>query len=278
MTLTITTTPTPEAERPSRTQVAVARSPAGGRVSVWVDADGPVERPVVRPVLLSSDDVGARICLVPEGALLLAGDRIEIAVSVGPGVHLELVEPGGTVAYAMDGGRASWDVAVDVGAGASLAWAAEPFVVAADAHVTRSTTVRLGVGAVAALREVLVLGRHGERSGTLEQLLTVTGPAGRPLLADGLEVGPATSRLLLGGARVVGSVVLAGARLPDDVGGGGVRFETDDPGTLVRATASAAHEAALPQAWRRARAVALASRSAVPSSSGVSSCGVSSCG
>ena len=253
MTLTITTTPTSDAGRPSRTQVAVSRAAGGGRVSVWLDADGPADRPVVRPVLLSSDEHGARVCLVPEGALLLAGDRIEITISVGSGVRLELVEPAGTVAYAMDGDRATWDVAIDLDVDAAVVWAGEPFVVAAGADVTRSTTVRLGVGARAALREIVVLGRHGEASGRLEQHLTATGPGGRPVLSEALEVGPGSSRLLLGGARIVGSVIALGATLPESAPADGTRFDLDEGGTVVRALGVEAHRATLATSWGLAR-------------------------
>lgn len=253
MTLTITTTPTSDAGRPSRTQVAVSRSPGGGRVSVWLDADGPADRPVVRPVLLSSDERGARVCLVPEGALLLAGDRVEITISVGPGVRLELVEPAGTVAYAMDGDRATWDVAIDLAVDATVVWAGEPFVVAAGAEVSRSTSVRLGLGARAALRETVVLGRHGEVSGRLDQHLTAIGAGGRPVLSEALEVGPRSSPLLLGGARVMGSVVLLGVTLPVRAVADETRFDLDEGGSLVRVLSLDAHRAMLTESWRLAR-------------------------
>ena len=46
----------------------------------------------------------ARVALVPEQAVLLAGDHVTVSVRVGAGAALEIVEPGGTVAYAMRGG------------------------------------------------------------------------------------------------------------------------------------------------------------------------------
>lgn len=262
MTLTVTTTSTPDTSRPSRTQVAVARDAGGGRVSVIHDATGSVHRPVVRPVLVSSDERGARVCLVPEGALLLGGDRVEITITVGAGARLELVEPAGTVAYATDGDGdgdgATWDVTIELGVDATLVWAGEPFVVAAGARVSRSTSVRLSAGARAALREIVVLGRHSEASGRLDQRLAATGPDGRPVLSEALEVGPHSSRLLLGGARVMCSVILLGESLPAGAGPagptGGTRFDLDGGGTLVRALGVDAHRATLADAWRRARA------------------------
>ena len=60
---------------------------------------------------------GTRVALVPEQAVLLAGDHVTVTVRVGAGSSLEIVEPGGTVAYAMRGRSARWDVTVEVEAG-----------------------------------------------------------------------------------------------------------------------------------------------------------------
>lgn len=212
-----------------------------------------VERPVVRPVLMASDDRGARVSLMPEGALLLAGDAIAIEIFVGAGARLELVEPGGTVAYGMDGARASWDVTIELAAGATLVWAAEPFVVAEGASVDRTTRISLGAGATMAWREMLVLGRHGERPGCLRQTLEVTDHDGRPALLEQLEIGPASPRLMLGGARAIGSVLVMGQRLPQDDDAPGTRLELEGVGTMVRHLADEAHLAAPDRAWAAAR-------------------------
>jgi len=216
--------------------------------------DGPSDRPVVRPMLMASDDAGAVVSLVPDGALLLAGDAISIDVHVGPGARLELTEPAGTVAYAMDGGRASWDVTIELAPAATLVWAGEPFVVAEGATVDRSTTIRCGTGAAMAWRETLVLGRHGERPGTLRQGLTVLGHHDVPLLREDLEIGPTSHHLLLGGARAIGSVLVLGRRLPDDLEhGAGTRLDLQADGTLVRHLALEAHRATSAATWATAR-------------------------
>lgn len=249
--MTITITPTREAV--SLTRVEVRRPPAGGRSEVTLSGGGPVDRPVVRPMLLASDEAGARVSLVPEGALLLAGDRIRIEIVVGPGAHLDLVEPGGTVAYAMPEGSASWDVVIDLAPAAVCTWAGEPFVVAEGARVRRRTTVRLGWSARLALRETLVLGRHGERAGRLDQHLTAALDGGAQVLAESLTVGPASSRLLLGDARVVSTVSVLGARLAPTMEG--TRLDLEHPGTLVRGLGRDCHSTIPDLAWASARTV-----------------------
>jgi urease accessory protein len=240
----------------SVTRVAVARPPGGGRASVRLSASGPVERPVIRPMLVQSDDRGAEVSLVPEGALLLAGDSIRIEVRVAAGATLELLEPAGTVAYPMAGSRAHWEVDVQLEPAATLVWAGEPFVVAEGASVIRRTRVSMAEGARVALREVAVLGRHGEAPGDLHQDLDVVRPGGSPLLRESLQVGPASSRLQTGGARAIATVLLLGERLPET--GEGARLELDAHGTMVRGLASQSHRAVPAASWKAARSLALA--------------------
>lgn len=208
------TIPTLARTRTDASHTAVQVWAVEGRVRVRTRADAGADAPVIRPVLVSSDAVSARVCLVPEGALLLAGDAIELDVVVGPGVLLELVEPGGTVAYDMRGGGARWDVSVHLEAGARLVWHGEPFVVASGACVDRSTSVVMDEGALLAVRETLVLGRHGEAGGRLRQRCTVQSPDGIPVLVEDLELDSAATGPLLGGSRTMGSVLQLGT-VPD---------------------------------------------------------------
>lgn len=192
-------------------------------------------------MLLSADDWGARVSLVPDGALLLAGDRIDLRVSVGADARLELVEPAGTVAYS--GGSSGWSVSINLAPRSTLIWAGEPFVVAEGASVERSTSIRLGWDARLALREVLVLGRYGERPGTLAQRLDVVAGNGVPILAEELSIGPESGRLWLGGRRVIGSVMTLGARLDEPVSEATV-LQLEAAGSVVRVLTDDAHRAA----------------------------------
>lgn len=152
---------------------------------------------------------GARVALVPEQAVLLADDHVTVSVRVAAGCSLEIVEPGGTVAYAMRGGAARWDVDIEVEDGGRLVWRGEPFVVAEGADVARSLVVGLGTDAALSLRETLVLGRTGEGPG---RLLTSTEVcrSGVPILVEALD-----SAVGLGGRRVLDQLLHLG-----DVGDG----------------------------------------------------------
>lgn len=237
---TLTESPAPPV---SLTTVSVVRDE--DRVRVHTSATGPGQRPLVRPMLLSADATTARVSLVPEGALLLAGDAVRIRIVVGPGALLDLQEPGGTVAYDMRGGSATWDVEVSVADSASLVWRGEPFVVADGADVLRRTRVVAGPGSRIALRETLVLGRHGERGGRIRQTLSVEDDDGSPVLVEELVVSASTVGGLLGGHRVVGSVLAMGVAVPPSAD----RFDLEAGGHLLRRLTGEAHTAHDRPAW-----------------------------
>jgi len=146
-----------------------------------------------------------RVALVPEQAVLLAGDHVMVRVRVGAGRSLEIVEPGGTVAYEMRGGCARWDVTVEMEAGSRLVWRGEPFIIAEGADVPRRTTVDIAAGARLAMRETLVLGRAGERA---QGLLTRTEihRDGVPVLIEEVD-----ASVGFGGHRVLDQVTHLGS-------------------------------------------------------------------
>lgn len=109
----------------------------------------------------------AEVALLAGSALLLGGDAITIDIAVGPGCRLRLLDVGGTVAYDGEGRRSSWDATVTVAENAVLHWDGLPFVVSDGADVRRRTTIELADGAGLRLRETVVLGRSGERGGTI---------------------------------------------------------------------------------------------------------------
>lgn len=238
MSMTIST---PELATGSLTRVRVG-AVDGGRVRVETDVTGPATAPALRPMLLASDARSARISLVPDGAMLLAGDQVTVEVEVGEGATLTLVEPTGTVAYDMDGGHASWTVAITLAANAGLVWAGEPFVVSAGADVTRDTRVTLAPTARLALRETLVLGRHGERPGRVATTWSAHLDDGCPLLVESLDLDASSlAPGLLGPHRVLASVTALGRDVPLDACPDG-RLDLERGGTLWRHLAGETHE------------------------------------
>ncbi len=233
---------------PTRIEVSAAE---GGRARVVVLTDGPSGRGHLGVRILALGVGWARLALVAEGALLLAGDVIGVEVIVGPDTRLDVVEPSGTVAYDMRGGSARWTVSAWVGPGSVLSWPGQPLVLAAGAQVSRAVQVDLAPGAVALLRETLVLGRSGEPGGTLHQSTAVTY-AGQPLLVEDLCLEPGLGRSgILGGARVLDTVSVLGRRAPGipDPLQGSHRLELDGPGTVVRALGAHAHQVSLATLW-----------------------------
>ena len=199
-----------------------------------------------RAVRQAVGDDSIRIALVPDRALLLAGDTVRLEVVVAPGAHLHLVETSGTVAYDMRGGRAVWEVAVAVGAGATFVHETLPWVSAAGSDVRRSTTLALEVDAAALVRETLVLGRHGEVPGRLLSR-TVVSRAGREVLVEDLDARDLAPARVLDGVLCVGTGGAA-AGVPE---AGVTRLETESGDVLHRALALEAHVAtgSLDRVW-----------------------------
>jgi urease accessory protein len=152
-----------------------------------------------------------RITLLRSQAGPLAGDhdRVEIVVESGP---LEIEPVAATVA--LPGARRTvLELDVTVGDGARLVLEDAPLVVAEGADVVRTTTIRLGEGATAIVRDLVVLGRAGEGRGRLESLLRVEGPAG-VILHDALRIEPGEADAYVAlppGARAIGTVAWLGA-------------------------------------------------------------------
>ena len=238
------------------TRIGVHAAPGRARLTL---TGGPIS-----PRLLRVAADGARIGLVATTALLLGGDHVDIEIEVGPGAWLELVETTGTVAYDAAGLASSWTVRIRVADGGLLIWAGEPFVVAHGANVRRDTSIELAAGAVACLRETLVLGRTGESGGAIRSTLSVRqhdpdSQCHKELLKEDLDLTDTHLRSLpglIGDARVLDTVALLGINAPNlpELTTGN-RFELDGTGTLARClttTYAASPLAAISTAWQLA--------------------------
>ncbi|WP_374991321.1 urease accessory protein UreD [Streptomyces sp. LHD-70] len=200
---------TAHAEPADPTVVTVERA-GNGRTLVRELRPGAFLAP--RPLLPAPDRV--RIALVGTRAGLLAGDDLVLHISVGPGARLELVEPSGLVAYDHRGGTSRWRARVDIAEDGELHWDARPFVVCDGARVARSMDVSLAAGARMLWRDTLVLGRSGERGGSV-RATTCAAYDGHDLLIEDLDLTDPEVRELpgiLGPHRVIGAVTALGFR------------------------------------------------------------------
>ncbi len=229
------------------TRIAVHAAPGRARLTL---VGGPISPRVIR-----STDTGARVALIATTALLLGGDHVEIDLDVGPRAWLEVVEIAGTVAYDAADVASSWTVRARVGNGGALIWAGEPFVASRGANTLRNTTIDLDVDARAYLRETVVLGRTGEAGGAVRSLLTVT-QSGSAVLVEDMDLRDSETRVLpgmLGGARVIDTAAIFGARAPAvPAVPPGCRFDLDLPGTLARSLTSQVDQSplsAVTSAW-----------------------------
>ena len=182
------------------------------------------------PTVLSRGPV-VRAALVPTQAGPLAGDHDRVRLHVGPGATLVLVPIAATVALP-GAARTLLELDATVEAGGRLVLEDAPLIVAAGADVVREVRLVLGPGAIAAVRDLVVLGRAGEGPGRLDSSLRATLD-GRPLLHDALRVEPAAHDAhvaLAPGHRVVGTACLLGERAGDPA------HDLAGPGTLRRAT------------------------------------------
>ncbi|HEY6891139.1 MAG TPA: urease accessory protein UreD [Solirubrobacter sp.] len=153
-----------------------------------------------------------RITLLRSQAGPLAGDhdRVEIIVESGT---LE-VEPIAATIALPGPERTVLELDVTVEDGARLVLEDAPLIVAEGADVLRTTTVRLGIGATAIVRDLVVLGRAGEGLGRLESVLRVEGPDGA-ILHDALRIEPDEDDdhvALAPGHRAIGTVATFGER------------------------------------------------------------------
>jgi len=186
---------------------------------------------------------------VPTQAGPLAGDEDRARIVVGAGATL-IVEPVAATLALPGAARTLLSIEVVIEDGGTLVLDEAPLIVAAGAFVERRCTIELAEGAVAALRETVVLGRDGEEPGALNSTTRVT-LAGRPLLHDGLRLRPggdAAHVALAPGHRVISTACLLG--MPPELCADDV-CELAGPGALIRATGPslAVTEGAVAGAW-----------------------------
>lgn len=149
-----------------------------------------------------------RVHLVSTGAWPLGGDDIRLTIIVEPGAWMELTAVSALLALpGGDGEPASLATEIVVARGATLLYDPGPTIVASGACLHAATTIAVAEHGRAALREVLVLGRHGEPGGQVTSRLDVEH-AGRVLLRESIDLPEPRARMAVDrGARAVGGVL-----------------------------------------------------------------------
>lgn len=172
--------------------------------------------------------------LVASGAGPVGGDDLALELDVQE--HATLVVRSAAAQLVLPGpaGEPS-QLTIRASVAGSLVWRPEPTVLVAGCDHT--TTVRLDLTQDASVEwtETVVLGRHGEPSGSMLQRLVVDR-AGRPLLRNEVPLGPrwpaSEGPAGTDGARVVCSTLIVGRRRPEPPGDGAV-LELADGAWLV---------------------------------------------
>jgi urease accessory protein len=185
--------------------------------------DGRVRWASSPPVVLRRTGV-RQVHVVAVGGGPLGGDRLALAIDLGPGERLTVHSAAATVVQPgrEAGTEASFAVDVRLGAGAEFAWLPEPTVVCDGAVWAPSVRIEAAAGAVARVVEQVVLGRAGQSGGRCSSSVRAS-VEGRPLLATTTVLDGADPALTgiggTAGARSVGTVVRVGE--PGDTEDGG---------------------------------------------------------
>ena len=186
------------------------------RAELAVDGDGRAPRLRWRsapPVVLRPTGAN-QVHLVQAAGGPLGGDDLGLNVHLDAGARLRVRSAAATMVQpGWSGVPARWTVTAEVADGAALDWCPEPTVVCDGADLRSSMTVVLHGSARALLREVVVLGRAGQRGGCFRGELLVERD-GVPLLAHTLLLEGIDAALCgpggTGGARVVGMLATLG--------------------------------------------------------------------
>ena len=183
---------------------------AGGTCVHTLRGDGPI----------ALREAAGAVHLVGAAAGPIGGDRLSLRCEVSTGSVLRLRSSASALLLPGAGGEwSSFTLDAEVGSGALLDHGVEPMVAAAGCRHRQRTVVSMADGASLRWREEIVLGRHGEAPGECVLSLDVTY-GGVPLLRHELAIGDGhTSPAILGSARAVGSVLLAGPSWAADADG-----------------------------------------------------------
>lgn len=192
----------------------------------------------------------ATVHLVGSAASPLGGDELQLTIELGPDTTLTLRTATASVALTGRDGESSLDVRAKLDAGAFLTYEPGPLIVTRGARHRIRALIEMADEARLRWREIIVLGRDNEPPGQL-RVTTQADIGDLPLHRHELVIGDRpgwNGPAALGGAKMYGTLLVAGARLPHPVtassarddGVRWVRMPLEGPGMLATATDSRA--------------------------------------
>jgi urease accessory protein len=191
------------------------------RASVVVERVGDRDRctALVSSPPLTLRDTPDGLYLVASGAGPVGGDELAVDMTVEASASATLRTAAASLVLPGPTGAPS-SMRVHARVVGNLRWLPEPTVLVHGCDHTTVARIDVAPGGSVLWREEVVLGRHGEGSGSLLQRLHVDVD-GRPLLRNELPVGPrwpgSDGPAGLDGAGAVGSLLGVGVGRPSDV-------------------------------------------------------------
>lgn len=205
--------------------LASQRVAARGRLSVAVRDGrtrlaGLYQEGAAKIRLPRGDGAAMEAVLVNTAGGLTGGDRLDWRIAAGEGSMLTVTTPACERIYRAAAGEARVGVAVQVAAGARLAWLPQETILFDRAALARRLDIDLAEGAEALVAEAVLVGRraHGETVSlaSFHDRWRVRA-GGRTVHAEDIRLGPDVPRRLaaragFGGGLAFASVLLAGER------------------------------------------------------------------
>ena len=186
------------ARRPGRTgrdgRLAVAFEARGGR-TVLVARRFTLPLQVLEPMDLDGDGVATLMLLNPTGGLL-AGDRLDTEIALGPGCRVCCSTPSATRVYRSPGPPAVQRVAIEIGGGASLEWHPDHLIPSPGARLSQATEISMAPDATLLYLDAWATGarRAGRGVGIRPPRQRPAGArSGRAPPARALRPGPAAA-------------------------------------------------------------------------------------
>jgi len=176
----------------------------------------------LEPIDLEGDGTATLLLLNPTGGLL-AGDRLDIDISLGAGSRVCLSTPSATRVYRSGGPLAVQRVRIEIGRGARLEWHPDHLIPSPGARLRQAAEITLAPDATLLYLDAWAAGRlaRGESWGfdLLDSRLLVRDEAGL-LIRERSVIGGSPPRDGLGGTEGFGYVATILAIRPDRAGWG----------------------------------------------------------